>query len=500
MFRTYFAIGIMIALMSCGANLGTSGGAGEAERPVAASPANLPPAPAFQSTGNEHFAAPGGKRKGKGNKKKPWDLATALSQPSQVRPGDTIWLRGGDYTGSFVSQLNGTASAPIIVRQYPNERAVVDGDITLNGQHTILWGFEVKNSNPAPPEVMAINNKCPGSKLINMIIHDSSGNGIGAWEQAPDSEVYGCLLQYCGVQGSSPGRHAHGIYVQNVTGSKAIRENIIIDTYGYGIHEYGASASLNDILLEGNVVIRSGYGEIIIQGGRSMNNPVVSENLTYRSDGNLAARFDAGSNAASLTVTDNRLVGGVQCYNFPNVTFSNNVLLQRTQLVELIMPSDVSPSAYSWDGNVYKQITGTSASIAFVVNSGSGNVVYDFNMWKASFGKDQNAKYLGVGAPTGTEIFIRPNKYEQGRAHIIVYNWDHEKKVKVDLSKVLPAGAAYEVRNAQDYFAEPVASGTYDGGSVRLPMSDLSVARPAFKADDPPPTGPEFNAFVLIRR
>ena len=27
----------------------------------------------------------------------PWDLDTALSQPSSVQPGDVIWLLGGTY-------------------------------------------------------------------------------------------------------------------------------------------------------------------------------------------------------------------------------------------------------------------------------------------------------------------------------------------------------------------------------------------------------------------
>ena len=48
----------------------------------------------------------------------PWRLQTALDQPASVHPGDTIWLRGGTYTGTYASTLNGTSSQPIIVRQY----------------------------------------------------------------------------------------------------------------------------------------------------------------------------------------------------------------------------------------------------------------------------------------------------------------------------------------------------------------------------------------------
>ena len=66
---------------------------------------------------------------GTGTITNPWALQTGLSQPAVVHPGDTIWLRGGTYTGNFTSYLTGTASQPIIVKQYPGERAKLDGNV-----------------------------------------------------------------------------------------------------------------------------------------------------------------------------------------------------------------------------------------------------------------------------------------------------------------------------------------------------------------------------------
>ena len=51
----------------------------------------------LQATSREFFVSPGGSAKGDGSIKSPWDLVTALKHPSAVRPGDTIWLRGGVY-------------------------------------------------------------------------------------------------------------------------------------------------------------------------------------------------------------------------------------------------------------------------------------------------------------------------------------------------------------------------------------------------------------------
>src|SRR5687768_4789276 len=77
------------------------------------------------ATAAEFFAAADGKANGAGSKDRPWDLRTALSAAA-IRPGDTLWLRGGTYRGDFTSRLTGTADAPITVRQYPGERAIID--------------------------------------------------------------------------------------------------------------------------------------------------------------------------------------------------------------------------------------------------------------------------------------------------------------------------------------------------------------------------------------
>ncbi len=102
-----------------------------------------------------------------------------------------------------------------------------------------------------------------------------------------------------------------------------------------------------------------------------------------------------------------------------------------------------------------------------------------------------------VARPTGINVFLRPNQYEPGRANVTIFNWDGKDAVDVDLSSVLDEGDRFEIRNVQDFFGEPVVTGTYAGGPVSVPMTGLTVAPPV-GWPAPPPTGPEFNAFVLI--
>jgi uncharacterized protein (TIGR03437 family) len=99
------------------------------------------------------------------------------------------------------------------------------------------------------------------------------------------------------------------------------------------------------------------------------------------------------------------------------------------------------------------------------------------------------------------KVFIRPNKYEPGRAHIAIYNWDLKPSVPVDLTDVVASGSTYEIRDVQNWFGEPVVRGTYNGGSVDIPMNLTSVTSLVGEVDHfdhSTHTGPRFGAFVVL--
>ncbi len=227
----------------------------------------------------DFYAAPNGSPSGNGSFGSPWDLQTALNQPSAVHPGDTIWLRGGTYTGIHTSYLNGTTTNPIIVRQYPGERATLDGGnsngvaiLSINGSYTWYWGFEVMSSDPR--RVSAQSGSWPtdiyrgdgidsgsassdGIKLINLTIHDTK-QGVSAFSSWSNSEVSGCLIYYNGWTAPDRG-HGHGIYTQNQVGTKTISGNVMFSGFGYGIHAYGSAAAYpRQLHVQGNTIFVSG--------------------------------------------------------------------------------------------------------------------------------------------------------------------------------------------------------------------------------------------------
>src|SRR6185312_9465418 len=86
--------------------------------------------------GASWYVSPTGTPSGDGSMASPWDIDTALHGPPQVKPGDTIWIRGGKYGGGqsdsvIQSSLVGTETNPILVRAYPAERVTIDAGLRV---------------------------------------------------------------------------------------------------------------------------------------------------------------------------------------------------------------------------------------------------------------------------------------------------------------------------------------------------------------------------------
>ena len=386
------------------------------------------------------FVSPSGSGSASGSESSPMSLSAALSGGNgKIQPGDTVWLRNGTYSGTFRSSLSGSSSAPIIVRQYPGERATINGHMSIDGRYTWYWGFEVANTNTGTQDVMGVDSHCPGCRFVNLVIHDHSGNGLGMWSEGPDQVAYGNVLYNNGFHGSTSTTYGHGIYAQNVSGTKKLINNILVNQFGYGVHIYTEESGLNNFTLDGNIAVNSGQGsgmDYQVGGMAPVNNLTFTDNMSYRSPGRRGntARlgYNWGPTNTGAMVTGNYLVG---------------TLLQ-----------------YFWSGMTF-----------------SGNTILDDAM------------------PGGTKVVVEPNSYEAGRANVAVYNWGGQGAVSVDLSKVLRSGDSYEVRNAQNFYGSPVASGTYGGGSVSIPISSSSPAR-SITGRSTSSTGTEFGVYVVLKK
>jgi len=465
--------------------------------------------PEFVVQGAQYFVSPDGRPSGQGTETSPWDFQTALNQPAAVKPGDVIWLRAGIYgTGrtQFTSKLAGTAAAPIIVRQWPGERATVNGGVAVYGPYVWFWGFEVTSTVPdRGPNRNALDgfdtyDGSIGTKFINLVIHDDS-QGIGFWDKSIDAEINGCIIYHNGFQGSDRG-HGHGIYTQNRMGTKRILDNIIFSQFGWGLHAYGsAKAGVEGYQIDGNIVFDNGElsGEfsdnILFAGGAPMSRIELNSNYTYfsRSQGDSKLGWAWSPANGDIVATGNYWIGGyvaLEMWNWQSATFTGNTIYTK-ELINVgmsVTPAE-SPAKYVWDRNTY------FGPALLRVNGENQNLA----AWRAT-GVDSHSKFIPE-APHGVWTFVRPNAYEPGRANIAIYNWDLKKAVPVDLSMVLKPSEGFEIRDAQNYFGEPVVQGVYDGKPVSVPMTGLTHVAPVGDiAHQPQHTAPGFAAFVVLPR
>lgn len=398
----------------------------------------------------------GGSSGGDGSSASPWDLQTALAGAGgRVHAGDTIWVRMGTYVGTYETNLAGSPSAPIIVRAYPSERVIIDGNdgsgndgFVVHGSYTWYWGLEFRNSDPSRTTSSTSSNFRPDVvvnngthiKYINLVVHDG-GVAFYTYTGMPDVEIYGSILYNNGWQGPDRG-HGHGLYLKNDVGPVVARDNVVFNQFGYGIHIYSDAGDglLNGISAIGNISFDNGSlastgpsAQIGNLGQMAANNLVVLDNLTYVD---------------------------------PSVGGSNVVLGSGDGLM--------ASGNYVVGGNGITEGPWTNATV-------TGNTVVP-------------------PAPTQTVAFVRPNAYEPGRAFVVVFNWGAQASAAADLSGVLQAGQGYEVRNVQDLFGAPTTSGTYGGGSISIPITAVAPPTPIGIGSLAPNTGTAFNVYLVARR
>lgn len=426
------------------------------------------------------YVSPTGSSSGNGSLARPWDLQTALNQPSAVKPGTVIYLLKGTYKGRFTNRLRGSSTGWIIVRNVPNHRVILSdasGPILdiADSQYVIFLGLEIsssysKRTTSRSESTYGIRIRQGDDshhlKFINMIVHDVQAQGIGWWQALKDTEIYGSLFYYNGVT-----QLDHGVYAHNVSGTKRFANNMVYDNASHGFHGYAETSEkgLNNLYLDSNTFFNNGsiglitttgkYGtykrNILVGGLTKTQNATIVNNLTYypgKEGSSLNLGYDAGS--SNSRVINNYFAGG-------------------------IFKIGGSTSGLSMSGNVIYAPGGASG---FTKSNYPNNLVM-------------------TSKPQDIRVYIRPNTYDRSRAHVTIYNWAKSATIWIPATSLggikLTPGRQYELRNAQDYFGD-VYTGVYDGKGISVKMTGRTVAQPMGLSFKPPSTFPEFGAFVLI--
>jgi hypothetical protein len=451
----------------------------------------------------EYYVATDGLPTAAGTIENPLDLTTALtSGNSPAQPGDIIYLRGGTYTPYPINiDISGTQSMRITIMPYNKEKAIIDGingydpgqesilkidgdhitlkDLIITCSDTDLWSDTCEDS-PSDVNVKAgIYTYGEASHIINCVIYNNTGNGIGSWT-GHDCIVYGNIIFNNGW-GSPCRGMGHGIYFRSAGESKLIKDNIFFNAFANGIDGYMGNGQINDCDVIGNVTFNAGacshleeYAGALFMGGSSPLFDVrVNENIVYQDVNNpykrakSAVHFGMSSVNYDIEFHDNNVVGGstgmtVQVLDVFDLL--HNYIVSDPYSIFHNPPHDNGTSNWLGDNNDWYSL---NASGYFIDGEWSG--------WQAR-GLDANGIFIGAN-PTKNKVIIRPNEYEAKRAHITVFNWEELDSVEVDLSGILDDGDQYVIYDVENLFTILV-SGTYHGQVISLPMNMTDYIKP----------------------
>lgn len=422
---------------------------------------------------------------GNGTKDYPWPIQK-VSHDAEA--GWQVWLRAGNYNYTAWKALvaAGTATAPIIYRPYPGEAVLIDGNgaadgFKLQGNYNELRGVEVTNTSTVGSEVpvntasnvdlrpgpISSTDGTVGHKIINSLIHDVQQGFAGDGT----NEIYGNVTWNLSVD-SEDDAHGHSAYIRHGSpvdsGTKLVAENLFMSGgSGYGVHAYGEISQR--FTWRGNV---NNYGNAIWWDsvGPDPANLTIEENFhSPISTSQLGYRYYTNPNAA--TVTGN--VFGPISMRGRSLTMTGNRIIGAVTQNPSSADCDWSESTIN-DNDYYNETAFNSEP-----NGGCAGDSLSWAEWQA-FGHDATGS-ISASDPTGTWTYVRPNAYEAGRGHVIIYNWDEAATVNVDISSILSVGDRYQIFNAMRPLTV-IATGTYAGGNVSFDMSPVS--NPAYTATD----------------
>jgi len=509
----------------------------------------------------EFHVAVDGTPEGDGSINNPWDVTTAFGNyiagvvyPNpDVKPGDIIWMHGGNYdtaaeTSAYKTFLVGTQEKPIIVRAYG------DGPVDIHigtsstdfvsSAYNWFWGLEPNTKNANRNNVQGSYERIPGFSLdmpghsvINCVLSDMGHPAIGAWGDMADGEIYGTVIWGTGhyEEGTTTPIRGSAIYTQNDTNlTRKIRDVISFRNFNNGVKPYTESGKVDNYHIEGTIGFKNHANPIIVSSGSAFpaQNLKVINNFTYEEEDHSNSVVSLG-NAFVDTINNGLLIEGnyfvstgtggggpLIVSQWDNLSVQNNTIVTRytTNISETprlfsFMHSD-NDIGFSWDNNTYfggrDESIGTDNLINifydFTLTYTIDQVLYSLIGWQDYITADLNSTWTR-NYPTENVIFVRPNLYERGRGHIVIYNWEGLDDVWVDISDLgLDQGEEFEVRDAENFYGPAVWEGFYSHTDSKIPLPmNLTAVAPivgniTHMDNDLSHTSNRFSTFVVLKK
>ncbi|MCR4346533.1 MAG: right-handed parallel beta-helix repeat-containing protein [Sulfuricaulis sp.] len=331
------------------------------------------------------------------------EYSTIQAAVNVVRPGDTILVHDGSYTG-FTISADGTSSSRIVVKAAGSSAVINQANsnsegITLsNANYVTIEGFTVVGM---PDAGIASHNASATSPMRGVIIRNNTVQNSGFMNiymsQTADSLIEGNI--------ASGAVTSHGIYLANGgSDNTVLRGNRCFNNFKNGIHFNGDSSIGGDglhsgLTVENNILYNNNDNGVDADG---VQDSVFQNNLMYGNGRNALRlfRIDSAQGPKNIKVINNTLIvpsGGGWAIKFSedlggHVIFNNILLSENSSTGSISMPntnfvsnnnalvgrltyngesSIVNLSAWQTAGFDANSFTTTSSSL--FVNAGAAN-------------------------------------------------------------------------------------------------------------------------------
>lgn len=457
---------------------------------------------------------------------------TSASQVLAASPGVTeIWIDNevihvyGKSGNTITQSIRGYTESVGGAASHANGATVrlMAAQLLVSGTNTIYRDFEITTSLPNRSGIYqdqrghGVFLTGTGNSFINLVIHDTVV-GIFTGSDSGNTLIYGTLVYNCGMEsdlnyGSSEPRGLN-MYLENGSGYSRVYEVLNLNSFTNGANYYGVSASYVGGDTYGSVFANAGapiqsawpllsYPALWVGTG-SVEIPYASIDQSYfwlpdANDSGLL-KMGYGAGMADGDVTNSIFVGALTGVEFsPTIgTFTGNIIdVNRGSTSRHLLSPGTSNTI---NNNTYYHAASPATSGWFYYGA-PGHTTVDFTQWKIDSGYDTASTASSSAIPD--TVVVRPNAYETGRAHIIIFAASSPSSINVNLATTgLVHGQSYTLKNAFDYNGTVVKTGVHDSSnptiSIDMMGAVLNVATPTGMVYTASTSAPNFAALVLV--
>jgi parallel beta-helix repeat protein len=377
------------------------------------------------SFGDAYYVAKAGRDSNPGTKAQPF--ATLNKGAAVLKPGDTLFIRGGTYYQTAYAPASGTAKAPVVISGYPGENVVIDGVYT---NPVSSWGslfsvagsyVQVKNVTIKRSNWMGLTLRGAYDQAIAVNSVSNMENGILLTGNAEHGLVDGCNVYY-NAKSNEEFRQTRNGWSSGLSAARGavnstLRNNTVWNNWGEGLSTYETTYTV----MQGNKV----YNNILNVYLSDVKFATLTGNLVYSTPRNPCANVSQigigiGDETYHPASSDNRIVNNLLLGNAKNIYYWSgnsggglvNVVIAYNTLVNSSVETNLKLGTGKHSNSVIaNNIFVQDGSLQEAVVADTRGITFSHNLWSRS----PVAAVQGDGDVIANPGLVRAGKIAPGK-------------------------------------------------------------------------------------